>query len=78
MGPDPVVVPAPVFGDDLSFLERIKDLAIQEFISQVAVKALAVAVFPRAPRHDVGRLRAHSAELSAGHMFPCLMDFFVA
>ena len=55
MGPDPVVVAAPVFGDDLSFLERIKDLAIQEFISQVAVKALAVAVFPRAPRHDVGR-----------------------
>ena len=62
MGPDPVVVPAPVFGDDLSFLERIKDLAIQEFISQFAVETLAVTVFPGAPRHDVSSLRAHSAE----------------
>ena len=62
MRPDSVVMPTPLPSDDLGFLERVENLAIQKFIPEFAVEALAVAVFPRAARHDVGRLRAHPSE----------------
>ena len=43
----------------LGLLQRIEDLAIQAFISQLAVEAFTVPVLPGTARLDVQRLRAH-------------------
>jgi hypothetical protein len=43
VGPDVVEVLTPVFDHDLRLLQRVEDFAIQQFIAQLAVEALAVA-----------------------------------
>ena len=50
VGSDSVVVPALVLGDNLSFLERLKDHAVQSLIFEFAAKALAVTIFTDATR----------------------------
>ena len=45
MWSDGVVVDAPLFDDDLCLLQGVKDLAIQEFVSQSGVEAFAIPVF---------------------------------
>lgn len=40
------------FDDDLRLLGR--DFAVQQFVTELRIEALAIAVFPRAARHDVG------------------------
>ena len=46
----------PVFDHDLYLLQGVEDFAVEQFITQFAVEALAVAVLPRTSRLDVGRL----------------------
>src|SRR5271169_5746130 len=59
MRPYRVVVHSPLFDHHLGLLQRIEDLAIQAFISQLAVEAFTVPVLPGTARFDVQRLRAH-------------------
>src|SRR5271156_5935749 len=54
-----VVFHAPPLGQKLCLLQRVKDLAVQELIAQLSVEALTIPVFPRTPRLDVQRPRAH-------------------
>lgn len=49
-GSDGVVVSPPLPNDDLDLLERVGDLAIEEFIPEAGIEAFAVAVFPGQPR----------------------------
>jgi hypothetical protein len=37
---------APLFDDHLGFPEAVEDLAIEAFISELAIEGLAVAVLP--------------------------------
>src|ERR671917_624757 len=53
-----IVVAPPVFDHDLRLLERVEDLAFQQFILELAVEALAVPVLPRAAGFDVQGLGA--------------------
>ena len=58
MWADGIVVTSPALDHDLSLLQRIEDLPIQQLIAQTSVEALDVAVLPRAAGCDVGRLGA--------------------
>lgn len=60
MGPHRIVMPSPLLDDDLCFLEGVKDLAVEQLISELAVKAFIVTVLPGAPWFDVKRLDAHT------------------
>src|SRR5450432_59827 len=51
-----VVFHPPPLRQNLCLLQRVKDLAVQEFISQLSVEAFTVPVFPWTPRFDVQRL----------------------
>ena len=44
MGPDAVVVPPPLLDHDAGLLEGVEHLAVEEFIPQLRVEALAIAV----------------------------------
>ena len=57
-----IVVAAPIFNDDLSLVQRLEDFSVQKLITQAGVEALDVAIFPRAARFDVSRLRAHGCD----------------
>ena len=48
MWADGVVVTAPAFDDDLSFPQRVKDLAVEQFVTQACIKTFDKAVLPRA------------------------------
>jgi hypothetical protein len=37
---------APLADDDLSFLEAVEDLAIEQFVAKLAIEAFAIAVRP--------------------------------
>ena len=50
----------PALDDDLCLVQRVEDLAVQKFIPQLRVEALAIAILPRAAGHDVGGLGAHT------------------
>jgi hypothetical protein len=58
--PHGVVVAPPALNDDLSLLERIEDLAIEQLISKPRIEALDEPVLPGAARGDVSRLGSHS------------------
>ena len=45
---------SPVFNDDLRFLQCVEDLAVQQFVSQLTVEALAIAVLPGAAWLNAG------------------------
>ena len=53
-----IVVDAPLFDDDLGFQEAVEDLAVQQFVPELAVAGLSVAVLPGGARLDVQALRA--------------------
>ncbi len=46
MRPDRVVLPAPHLDQYLHLLERVKDLSVQKFITELPVEALGVSVLP--------------------------------
>src|SRR5262245_15759653 len=64
MRPDRIVIAPPAFDDDLSFVEGVEDLAIEQLIAQARVEALDVAVLPRTAPLDVGSLGAESGDPS--------------
>ena len=43
---DGVVVPPPLFDDDLCLFEGVEDFPIQQFIPEAGIEGLAVAVLP--------------------------------
>lgn len=45
-----VVVLPPRFDDDLGFLQRVEDFAIEQLVTEFRVEALAVALFPKGCR----------------------------
>ena len=53
-----IVMAPPALDDDLRLLQRVEDLAVEQFVPQAGVEALDVAVLPRTARRDVGRLGA--------------------
>ena len=62
MGPDPVVLATPTLDQHRRLQQRVEDLAVQKLVLQLAVEALDVAVFPRAPRPDKQRADSESPE----------------
>ena len=62
MRSDSIVMPAPTLDHNLSLAERVENLPVEQLVSEAGVEALDVAVLPRAPRCDVGRLRADSSD----------------
>ncbi len=50
----------PVLDDDSGLLQVVEDLAIEQFIAKLRVKALAIAILPRAARFDIGGPRPNS------------------
>src|ERR671913_1579939 len=60
--PDRVVVPAPCLDDDLGLLERIEDLAVEQLVAELRVKALDEAVLPWAAWGDIDGLCAYSRD----------------
>ena len=65
MRPDRIVMAPPAFDDDLSFVEGVEDLAIEQLIAQARVEALDVGVLPRTALLDVGSLGADSGDPEA-------------
>ena len=51
-----IVVVPPSFDYDLGLPERVEDFTVQQFIPHSPVEALAVSIFPRRARLDVGCL----------------------
>src|SRR5947208_3555592 len=58
MWADCIVVAPPALDHDLSFLQRIEDLSLQQLVAQAGVEALDVAVLQGTAGRDVGRLGA--------------------
>src|SRR5215204_3758723 len=42
MGPDRIVMPSPAFDDDLSLLQGVEDLSIQQLVSEPGVEDLSI------------------------------------
>lgn len=62
MRPDRVVESSPVLRDDSCLQDRIKDLPVEQLVSELAVKRLDVSVFPWTPRFDEQCLDAEPLE----------------
>ena len=45
---------APRFDNDLYLLEHVEDLAIEQFLAELRIKSLAIALLPGTAGHDVG------------------------
>ena len=43
---DGVVVPAPLFDDDLCLFEGVEDFPIQQFVPEAGIETLTISVFP--------------------------------
>lgn len=57
-----VVVFAPALDDDLRFGEAVEDFAVEQYVAQFGIEALAVSVLPRAAWLDVGRPGAYRGD----------------
>ena len=62
MRPHTDEVLAPIFKQHLGLLERVEDLAVQQFVPELTVEAFVVAVLPRASRFDKQSFGAHTGE----------------
>ena len=60
-----IVMASPLFNEHLSLPQGCEDLQVQQLVAKLRVEALAVSVFPRAPRFDVKRLDADAAKPGA-------------
>jgi hypothetical protein len=58
-------VSSPALDEHLCFVQGGEELHRQEFVAQLGVEALAIAVLPRAARLDEERLHANPAEPGA-------------
>ena len=52
----------PTFDDDLGLLESVEDLAVEKFVPELRVEALAISVLPGTARHDVGGLGSNRCD----------------
>ena len=43
---DGVVVPPPLFDDDLCLFEGVEDFPIQQFVPEAGIETLTISVFP--------------------------------
>ena len=62
MRPFGVVEAPPLLDEDLCLLQRIEDFHVQALVSELAVEAFAVAVFPWRARLDIERLDVQPIE----------------
>jgi len=62
MGSCGIEVNAPLLNQYLGFTEAVEQLSIEELIPELAVKALAIPVLPRAAWRDVGGVGAQALE----------------
>jgi hypothetical protein len=53
---------APLLYEHPRFAQAVEQLAVEPLISELAVKALAITVLPRAARRDVGGVSAQALE----------------
>jgi len=44
-----IVLPSPAFNDDLSFLSRVKEFSVQQFVSEFAIKRFHIPILPGTP-----------------------------
>jgi len=42
----------PALDDDFCLLERVEDFSVEQFVPELRVEAFAIAILPRAARHD--------------------------
>src|SRR5215204_3513330 len=56
MRPDGIVMTAPALDDDLRLAESVEDLAVEQLVPEPGIKALDIAILPRASWSDVGGL----------------------
>src|SRR5215207_1181836 len=56
MRPDGIVMTAPALDDDLRLAESVEDLAVEQLVPEPGIKALDIAILPRAAWSDVGGL----------------------
>jgi len=52
----------PIFDHGLGLLQCVEDLAVEQFIAQLAVDALAVAILPWTSRLDVSGLNSDGGD----------------
>src|SRR5215204_2270812 len=62
MWPDRIVMPSPAFDDDLSLLQGVEDLSIQQLVSEPGVERLHIPVLPRRAPLDVRCLGTHGRD----------------
>lgn len=62
MRPGAVVLSAPALGQDLDFLERVEDLAIEKLVSEPGVEGFDVSVLPGTAWLDEERSHVQAAE----------------
>ena len=56
VGPDCVVVDAPLLDQNLSFAQVVEDFTVEQLIPEPAIEAFTVSVLPRASWFNVGCL----------------------
>jgi hypothetical protein len=59
-------VAAPVFDHNLCLLQCVEDFAVEQFIAQLAVEALAIAILPWTSRFDVSGLGSDGGDFKGG------------
>lgn len=62
MRPLSVVMLPPTLDDDPGLGKAVEDLAVEEFVAELGVEALAVAILPRRARLDEGRPRTDGGD----------------
>ena len=61
MGPDGIVFLPPALYQDLGLLQGVEDLAVEQLIPQLPIKALVVAIPPRTTGFNLERCDPYSA-----------------
>ena len=61
MGSNLVVFPSPAFNQNLRLQQSVKDLEVQQLVSELSIETLDISILPGAPRFDVERPDTHSS-----------------
>src|SRR4051795_12404924 len=67
MRPDGIVMTAPALDDDLRLAESVEDLAVEQLVPEPGIKALDIAILPRAGCRRFRAARARPRSRPAGH-----------
>ena len=52
-------MPSPALDDHLGFLQRVEDLTVEQFVAELRIEALTIAVLPGTAWFDVSGLGSH-------------------